>query len=64
MINSIFQDEPTDGDGDANGRVYQISFTADDGNGDQYSDTVLVSVPHDKKSDAVDDGAIFDSTIN
>ena len=44
------------------GRVYEISFTADDGNGGMCSGSVLVGVPHDKKDTAVDSGDRFDST--
>jgi len=49
-------------DGGGNGRVYHIGFTADDGNGGTCSGEVLVSVPHDKKSEAIDDGPLYDST--
>ena len=50
--------------GGGNGRVYHISFTADDGHGGSCSGEVLVSVPKSqgKKGAAVDDGALFDST--
>ena len=50
--------------GGGNGRVYRISFTADDGNGGSCSGEVLVRVPKSqgKKASAVDDGALFDST--
>jgi hypothetical protein len=52
-------------DGKGNGRVYRISFTADDGQGGSCSDYVKVNVPHDmgKKSIAVDNGPIYDSTV-
>ena len=48
-----------------NGRVYRISFTADDGNGGSCTGEVLVSVPKSqgKKGAAVDDGPLFDSTV-
>jgi len=87
-IDSIFQDEPTNGLGDGDqspdgagvgtdtaqvraersgtgdGRVYHISFTADDGNGGTCTGEVLVSVPHDQNGNpAVDQGALFDSTV-
>jgi von Willebrand factor type A domain len=87
-IDSIFQDEPTNGLGDgdkspdgagvgtdtaevrsersgtADGRVYHILFTADDGNGGTCSGEVLVSVPHDQDgAAAVDGGSLFDSTV-
>jgi len=45
-----------------NGRVYHVSFTADDGQGGSCSNTVQVVVPHDMKHDPVDDGALFVST--
>ena len=54
--------------GKGNGRVYEISFTADDGEGGSCSGTVKVGVRHDqgkgkKGGPAVNDGAIFDSTV-
>ena len=49
--------------GNENGRVYEISFTADDGNGGSCSGTVQVGVPHDKKDTPVNDGTIYDSTL-
>jgi hypothetical protein len=45
------------------GRVYHISFNADDGNGGMCSGTVTVGVPHDKKDTPVDDGMLYDSTL-
>lgn len=48
--------------GTGDGRVYEISFTADDGNGGMCTGSVSVGVPHDKKSTAVDSGQNFDST--
>jgi len=87
-IDSIFQDEPTNGLGDGDqspdgdgigtdtaqvraersgegdGRIYHIGFTADDDNGGSCSSEVLIKVPHDKKSTAVDDdGSVYDSTL-
>ncbi len=50
-------------DGGGNGRVYHISFTADDGNGGSCSGEVLVGVPHDKKDTPIDDGPLYDSTV-
>jgi hypothetical protein len=47
--------------GNGNGRVYQINFTLDDGY-DTCAGSVNVSVPHDKKSPAIDDGQNFNST--
>lgn len=50
-------------DGSGNGRVYHITFDADDGNGGTCSGEVFVSVPHDQSgAPAVDDGAAYDST--
>ena len=46
-----------------NGRVYEISFEADDDNGGTCTDSVNVVVPKNKKTDPVDDGQNFDSTI-
>jgi len=48
--------------GTGDGRVYEISFTADDGNGGMCTGMVSVGVPHDKKDTAVDSGQNFDST--
>jgi hypothetical protein len=48
--------------GTGDGRVYEITFTADDGNGGMCTGSVSVGVPHDKKSTAVDSGQNFDST--
>jgi hypothetical protein len=51
--------------GNGNGRVYRISFTADDGNGGSCTGAVKVGVPHSQKKGliAIDDGQIYDSTI-
>ena len=91
-IDSIFQDEPVDSDGDGsfgdgsfapdgrgvststaevrveragagNGRVYHISFTANDVYGGSCSGEVLVGVPKSQDGGPVDDGALFDSTV-
>jgi hypothetical protein len=46
-----------------NGRVYQISFTADDGRGGTCEAIVPVEVPHSRNGEpAVDDGPAYDST--
>ena len=45
------------------GRVYHISFTADDGLGGTCSGTIYVGVPHDVKDTPVDGGALYDSTL-
>ncbi|MBW2400347.1 MAG: hypothetical protein JRG80_13880, partial [Deltaproteobacteria bacterium] len=46
------------------GRVYHISFDADDGRGGACSGSVTVCVPHDRGRgrDCVDQGPLFDST--
>jgi predicted extracellular nuclease len=51
--------------GNGNGRVYTIGFTAEDGQGGACSGEVLVSVPKNqgRNGAAVDDGALFDSTV-
>jgi len=49
--------------GGGNGRVYKISFQADDAFGEGCAGTVIVCVPHDRKDPAcIDDGQIFSST--
>ncbi len=47
------------------GRVYHLSFTADDGQGGECSATVTVCVPHDQHQGnaCVDQGPVFDSTV-
>ena len=50
-----------------NGRVYEISFTASDGQGGSCSGVVEVGVRRDqgnKSGPAINDGAIYDSTAN
>lgn len=48
-----------------NGRVYKITFTANDGKGGQSTGNVLVCVPHDQGVNigCVDDGQIYDATL-
>jgi hypothetical protein len=46
-----------------NGRVYRISFTADDGRGGTCSCVVRTGVPHNMKAIPIDEGPIFDSTV-
>jgi len=48
-------------DGGGDGRVYEISFTADDGKGGQCSSSRLIGVPHDKAKAPVNSGQIYDS---
>jgi hypothetical protein len=47
--------------GTGNGRVYVVSFTADDGY-ESCTGAVVVTVPHSRKSVAMDDGQNHDST--
>jgi probable HAF family extracellular repeat protein len=51
--------------GTGNGRVYQISFRADDDKGGSCIGAVKVGVPHSMKvgSTAIDDGQVYDSTV-
>ncbi|MDP1769391.1 MAG: hypothetical protein Q8L74_11385 [Nitrospirota bacterium] len=51
--------------GKGNGRVYQVSFRAEDGKGESCSGAVRVGVPHSlgKGLTAIDDGQVYDSTI-
>ena len=50
--------------GTSNGRVYHISFSASDGKGGSCTGQVSVSVPlNQNDSGAIDQGAIYDSTI-
>jgi hypothetical protein len=44
------------------GRVYEISFEADDGTGNTCNGSVKVCVPHDQGHECVDDGQLYDST--
>jgi hypothetical protein len=48
--------------GTGNGRVYDISFLATDGSGARCQGSVNVYVSHNKKSVAVNDGQMYDST--
>ena len=49
--------------GVGNGRVYQVNFTADDGQGGVCTGLVKVGVPHDRKDIPVDDGQVHDSLL-
>ncbi len=51
--------------GNGNGRVYQIQFTAADGQGGSCAGSVNVGVPHNMKAGgtAVDNGQLYDSTV-
>jgi hypothetical protein len=48
-----------------NGRVYEITFTAQDDQGGACEATVAVGVPHDRGGQPVpvNDGANYDSTL-
>jgi hypothetical protein len=46
----------------ADGRVYQVHFTADDGQGGICSGAVSVDVPHDMRHAIIDSGQYYDST--
>jgi hypothetical protein len=49
--------------GNGNGRVYRVSFMADDGHGSQCMGAVTVCVPHDRRPGiCVVDGQQYDST--
>ncbi len=50
--------------GNGNGRVYHITFTASDDQGNSCTSTVQVGVPKDQgaNGEAIDDGALYDST--
>ena len=48
--------------GNGNGRVYNIRFLAQDDSGARCEGSVDVSVPHEKKDVAIDDGQLYDST--
>jgi CSLREA domain-containing protein len=53
-------------DGNGNGRVYHIFFTATDGRGGSCSgEARLPTVPHDQSGDvdAIDEGPLYDSTV-
>ena len=47
----------------SDGRVYEISFTADDDNGGICDGSVFVGVPHDKNDTAVNSGTTYDSSL-
>jgi hypothetical protein len=49
--------------GNGNGRVYLIVFVASDSIGGICEGSVLVTVPSDRKSQAIDDGQVFDSIL-
>lgn len=48
--------------GNGSGRVYEIRFKADDGQGGSCLGSVKVGVPHNQHGVAVDDGQIYNST--
>lgn len=48
--------------GNGDGRVYEVDFIADDGNGGACTGSVRTSVPHDRASEAIDSGQEYDAT--
>ncbi|MGD9212272.1 MAG: hypothetical protein PVI90_15935, partial [Desulfobacteraceae bacterium] len=50
-------------DGKLNGRVYHVSFTAEDKNGNTCTGKVTVGVPLKRNTTPVDDGGLYNSTI-
>ena len=55
----------TERSGTGNGRIYQVSFKAEDGKGGSCTGTVTVGVPHSMQVGltAIDDGQVYDSTV-
>jgi len=55
---------PAERSGTGDGRVYHVTFTADDGRGQPCTGTVTVCVPHDQRPGHVcgDQGAVADAT--
>jgi hypothetical protein len=53
-------------DGNGNGRVYHIGYTASDGNGGTCTGEVTVCVPHDQGQgyNCIDGGALYNSTVS
>ncbi|MES1242912.1 MAG: prenyltransferase/squalene oxidase repeat-containing protein [Acidobacteriota bacterium] len=49
--------------GQLDGRVYHLSFQAEDGRGGRCEGQVTVCVPHDNNRACVDQGALYDSTV-
>jgi hypothetical protein len=47
--------------GTGDGRVYRVSFVADDGVGGTCQGTVLVGVPHGRQDNPVDGGPLYES---
>ena len=50
-------------DGNGDGRVYHVLFRASDGKGGKCFGEVLVSVPKNQNAEAIDQGALFVSTV-
>jgi hypothetical protein len=48
--------------GNGNGRVYHVTFTADDGLGGGCTGTVTVCVPHNRQATCVNGGPVYNST--
>lgn len=49
--------------GTGDGRVYHVSFVADDGTGETCSGSVAVAVPRSRNTPALDGGSLHDSTV-
>jgi hypothetical protein len=49
--------------GSGDGRVYHLTFVADDGRGGQCTATVEVSVPKHRHGAAVDEGGVYDAAV-
>lgn len=62
IISGSSVDVRSERSGTGDGRVYVISFNAEDSNGASCMGSVNIGVPHDKKDTAVDNGQDFDST--
>jgi hypothetical protein len=48
--------------GGGDGRIYEVTYTASDGRGGQCSSSVVIEVPHGRRTPAIDSGHRFDST--
>ncbi|HSD10468.1 MAG TPA: hypothetical protein VLF14_05770, partial [Candidatus Binatia bacterium] len=49
--------------GSGDGRVYHLTFVADDGRGGQCTATVEVSVPKNRNREPLDQGGLYDSAV-
>jgi hypothetical protein len=62
-VGGAFAEVRAERNGNGDGRVYHIRFTASDPRGSSCSGEVLVQVPHDQNKPAVDGGPLYDSTV-